>query len=582
MKSIKLLFSMIFLLVSSGFAQDMSYVHSQNGDTLVVKDDIEFGATNTLYNLMVSDSMAPASRVYVLQDGGIYSIVNNPVTSSTQRTIIMGQTTSSLKTSQGAPPPILSGSYETGVNTSGGINVSYDLLIKNCDIEIGNSSGTIGWGFFNFNGGGNRIQIDNCIVEHNWWTIIGGPPANSRIFFTNDYLVNLDGHTCRRNGGVLDFFSAQDTIWVENTTHVNTQGSLWKFRFGDPVNKVVFNHNDFINNAGYCLMNNGDVTNMSVTNNVFVNSQLQAFCSVLSNVDVGEVDPDGLPMGLINVRVDSVFNARGKNFYADKNLAYWDASLSDIVSTLNTNAVNGATDWVSQMIPMNDRTAALFADKTNYPLLTNGTWILNQMPTFTETSDLFSTQLPVVKAFAIATVDTTYGSPMASWRQAGNEEGGNFIYADWPIPVDLSYSDADLMTAGLGGFPVGDLGWFPSEYQSWWAQRDAEYDHIAGVLDGTVAVKELPVTANRFELGQNYPNPFNPSTVISYSIPQASNVTLKVYDILGNEVATLVNQFQNANSYKVNFNAASLASGVYIYKIEAGSFTMSKKMLLLK
>ena len=50
-----------------------------------------------------------------------------------------------------------------------------------------------------------RLQVDNCIMEHTWWTWVGGPPADSRVFFTNDYIVNLDGHTCRRNGGVIDF-----------------------------------------------------------------------------------------------------------------------------------------------------------------------------------------------------------------------------------------------------------------------------------------------------------------------------------------------------------------------------------------
>ncbi len=85
-----------------------------------------------------------------------------------------------------------------------------------------------------------------------------------------------------------------------------------------------------------------------------------------------------------------------------------------------------------------------------------------------------------------------------------------------------------------------------------------------------------------YALEQNYPNPFNPSTTIRYQIPQDGIVTLKIYDILGSEVATLVNEQKAAGKYEVNFNASSLASGVYIYKIQAGSFTNSKKMLLIK
>lgn len=86
----------------------------------------------------------------------------------------------------------------------------------------------------------------------------------------------------------------------------------------------------------------------------------------------------------------------------------------------------------------------------------------------------------------------------------------------------------------------------------------------------------------KYSLDQNYPNPFNPATVISYNLPEASKVTLKVYDILGREAAVLVNGIQNAGRHNITFNANGLASGVYIYRIEAGSFTQTKKMILLK
>lgn len=85
-----------------------------------------------------------------------------------------------------------------------------------------------------------------------------------------------------------------------------------------------------------------------------------------------------------------------------------------------------------------------------------------------------------------------------------------------------------------------------------------------------------------FALMQNYPNPFNPSTRIKYSVPQSSNVELKVFDILGNEVATLVNEEQSAGNYKVNFDAAGLSSGMYFYKLQTDNFVETKKMLLLK
>lgn len=90
------------------------------------------------------------------------------------------------------------------------------------------------------------------------------------------------------------------------------------------------------------------------------------------------------------------------------------------------------------------------------------------------------------------------------------------------------------------------------------------------------------IVVNNFNLEQNYPNPFNPNTTINYSLAEISAVTLKVYDVLGNEVATLVNTTQEAGKHNVKFDAAKLASGLYIYTLNTGNFTSSKKMMLLK
>ncbi len=95
-------------------------------------------------------------------------------------------------------------------------------------------------------------------------------------------------------------------------------------------------------------------------------------------------------------------------------------------------------------------------------------------------------------------------------------------------------------------------------------------------------VDEINFEPVSFELNQNYPNPFNPSTKISWQSPIGNQVTLKVYDVLGNEVATLVDEYKPAGMYDVQFTMKNLSSGIYFYQLRAGNYTQTKKMVLLR
>ncbi len=120
--------------------------------------------------------------------------------------------------------------------------------------------------------------------------------------------------------------------------------------------------------------------------------------------------------------------------------------------------------------------------------------------------------------------------------------------------------------------------------------------HSIDFFNGSITSTEKgKVIVKQYKLEQNYPNPFNPTTTIAYSIPTSLNppfakggntrgtlVTLKVYDVLGREIATLINKNQNPGSYQVNFNASSLSSGIYYYRLKVGEFTITKKMVLAK
>lgn len=153
------------------------------------------------------------------------------------------------------------------------------------------------------------------------------------------------------------------------------------------------------------------------------------------------------------------------------------------------------------------------------------------------------------------------------------------------IPVSpVSTTDTDVITIHMtmqGDTIPGSNFYAASQGTTMPVAVSAQYYHYTTEIT-VVDVKEDPEIVNTFNLEQNYPNPFNPSTSIKYSIAQRSNVTLKVYDVLGNEVSELVNKNQEVGSYDVNFDASKLASGLYIYTLKAGKFNLSKKMMLLK
>jgi len=113
--------------------------------------------------------------------------------------------------------------------------------------------------------------------------------------------------------------------------------------------------------------------------------------------------------------------------------------------------------------------------------------------------------------------------------------------------------------------------------------KQIDYD---GTFDYSNSIEVEIIFLAEFSLYQNYPNPFNPSTIISYQLPVSGDVTLKIYDVLGNEILTLVDDFKPAGKYEVEFNPASSiknpASGIYFYQLKAGDFSETKQMLLLK
>ena len=114
------------------------------------------------------------------------------------------------------------------------------------------------------------------------------------------------------------------------------------------------------------------------------------------------------------------------------------------------------------------------------------------------------------------------------------------------------------------------------------SRRLEKWELLSYSVKYVTGMKNNKTNPIRFSLYQNYPNPFNPSTEIEYTINKEGKVSLKVFNVLGEEVATLVNKVENAGNYKVAFNASSFPSGIYFYRLQAGIFVQTRKMILLK
>jgi hypothetical protein len=145
------------------------------------------------------------------------------------------------------------------------------------------------------------------------------------------------------------------------------------------------------------------------------------------------------------------------------------------------------------------------------------------------------------------------------WEKIGFEEG----HGNSNSPKYYSFTDKSIEASGK------------------YLYRLKQVD-IDGTFEYSDEVEISLGSPNNFELAQNYPNPFNPTTSISYSIPNDGNVTLSIYDVIGNEVAVLVNGNKSAGTYSQNFDASNLTSGIYFYTIRADNFVETKKMLLIK
>ncbi|MBI9070202.1 MAG: T9SS type A sorting domain-containing protein [Melioribacteraceae bacterium] len=585
----------ITLLLSSSnvFAQLTS-----NGDTLIVgpmnSQNQPIGALNEAIKGDVTDTGARKHSVYKLMRNATY-LLTEVIQADFPLEIVADKPDDNNR-----PPVIRCGIKEDGSSVNLWWVIFEDATFKNIWLSGVNMDGNggINWISQEVNASGKTISYKGCIIEFPYtsWAMFADWGSNN-VYKTEDCVfMNIGNPTGTTWNGAIFHGVPADSIIHRNTTF---------FNFGCFVaNGSVFyqelDHCTIVNSVVHPVNGHNNVQ-MVYTDNLFIN------CHAFSDDDA-EIKRhyDQEVKGLMNYAeiqwdpqaLDSLHGPGGVYHDYDPN---GDGTLTEdeLVWELKNNNWHYAQVikdyWaafpnVADNPWMNNYNKAMFENQSGewtwdlwtYTRDTNDVVIDSALVTETHNPFQYFVEentMNLDPGFAnIKGTDVLLAQNCTNIRKDAVGEAfdpvkwhnvDDYLEFPWPLDFDLSYTNGSLMTAGTDGFPLGDLNWFPSKKAEWLLTDVEEIN--AGEL--------LP---SEYSLRQNYPNPFNPTTNIEFSIPQTGMVSLKIYNTIGQEVAVLANEEMTAGSYKVNFNAASLSSGIYFYTLTSGEFTSTQKMMLLK
>jgi hypothetical protein len=556
-----------------------SYLHAAVPDTVWIPNDGNQGTINAVIDSVQADTLESgvpkdSNAVFMLYRGGYY-VLNGTITlkPGTHYTIA-GQDAPATGPDPGPPiiipGTVLGGYYNYNFDCFG------DLTMKNLWLVYAYQSGAQDWTTLQFEQGNSpkaHGDFENVIFDYVRAIAVtsnrnGFTGTFNNCIFRND--IDPSQWWAGRMFATVSNSITTDSIGAENCTFEN-MGFAFQTDYIPPV-RTWFNHNTFLNIVKFPFKFYY-MTHLVCTNNIFVNCH---FSGERYSDRIGQ-DPDNLLFGAV-LDIDTI--PQGVNYnnvseldrvvIFENNSNYTDTAFQNFY-----NRYNDSVQVISRMILgepiMNDRTLDMFTWHPHMKLAnvydgSDPGFIIPATNKDSIMSFLFQRYVP----------STAGGGGNVFWGYYPDST----LLGVWPLPENLTYTNDTLLTAGMGGYPLGDLyHWFPSKYTSWKAQQASEDDAIYLLT----AVKPLnsPV-ANEFALEQNYPNPFNPTTEIRYSVKQSGFVTLKVYNVLGQEVATLFAGVQKPGNYVTTFDGSKFASGVYFYRLQEGTTSIVKKMVLMK
>ena len=562
--------SILFILSGTGFALD----------TLVVEQGI-----NKISEAFAADTTAGvdlSTRVYKLQLNGIYLQNEGIFTRPGQPLNIVGET------GDGAPPLIQPLTDESGNSPDAIFNLKENSTFKNLAHNNMDDLGTQKESVYRVSEDSVKVVFENLYAE----CVMNGVVA----FDANGFVVemrdckfyNLGRDTHPMTGKPLDCGANQpDSVIFENNTVYNAKTGL-EMRVVPRYVKI--NHNTFVAVLFNTIVDNGGSRwwKGEITNNLFIDCDVtlrpwqwvygdelyvwNPEDSVIALAEgLGITGANVLDIDSLNVEVP--WPAEEKHLLVENNNHYTSQEVNNWMETTWGDSVKVCTDVVF----INDYDLAYCSrhpewfDVEQATSLDPGFVKRSVLPNYVE-----NYLIPHLDEMGVPWYSPT--TPAAEWDWPEDDETvvdeNGLAVLEWPVLNDFSYTNADLLTAGNDGFPLGDLNWFPD--------KKAEWETWLTGVDSKEAVQPAD-----FALSQNYPNPFNPTTTIEYTLKQAADVTLTVYNTMGQKVKTLVNERMNTGAHSVQWDGtntmgAKVVSGVYIYKLETENMSQTKKMLMVK
>jgi len=456
--------------------------------------------------------------------------------------------------------------------TGGGLYSGGDLSLTNSTVQ-----GNISWGgTVNYEiGGGGFIAykstfVDSCIIAGNIshtgsYPSYGGGFLLSQVNsaeITNSKILNNSADIA---GGMMFYANNVTLAYCEIS---NNQALLGAFGGAQIVSdNSSIDHCTVSGNVGGGLFINNDA---DISNSIFSwNSDNALGISVSTTITYSDFFANEHDLSVTIPPGFGVLDTTNVN--GDSCDVYYNIFLNPLFADTTNDDFH--LTWANWPTPDSTKSPCIDAGDPSSPLDPDGT--ITDMGAFS-----FDQSVPVeLVSFSAEVIE---GNVTLKWitatekNNSGFEIQRKFNYTDWE---KIGFVEGHGTTTEINKYSYTDNLNGINGNSITYRLKQIDFNGSCEYSNEVLVSKILPV---KFALEQNYPNPFNPSTKIKYSVPQLSNVVIKVYDILGNEITTLVNEESPAGEFEVEFGASTLPSGIYFYRLLAGDFVETKKMVLMK